>query len=294
MSSGRRPVYRQARRRRWAVGAGWTVTRRNRARVAVGVGLASVAARPIGIESCSRLRAGGAYATRSSVVAWRSPAPVSPPVPAGRLVLVLGSSRVAYGVRPGVVPDTPQGPVVVNLALAGSGPVMELMALRRALAAGLRPAANRRRILAGIFAAGWTVPRGGPARPDTAIARRRWPDRRVLPRPRWPPGSPARRDPLALGVGAPQNAPEPDRPALAASGSADPAECGRRSTKQDGYRAGITSIRRTCRGPGRPRKRTTTRCLLGSMSGPDSDRALTQIVAEARAAGARMALGLPA
>ena len=54
-------------------------------------------------------------------------------------VLVLGSSRVAYGIRPAEA--LPGDPVPVNLALVGSGPVMQLMALRRALADGLKPRA---------------------------------------------------------------------------------------------------------------------------------------------------------
>lgn len=67
-------------------------------------------------------------------------------LPPGRpLVAVFGSSRVAYGVRPAVVAEwanmAPGRPLVANLSLAGAGPVMELMAFRRALAHGLRPAA---------------------------------------------------------------------------------------------------------------------------------------------------------
>jgi hypothetical protein len=61
--------------------------------------------------------------------------------PGRPLVLALGSSRTAMGVRPGVLADEPAGPLVLNFSLAGSGPVMELMALRRALADGVRPAA---------------------------------------------------------------------------------------------------------------------------------------------------------
>ena len=53
------------------------------------------------------------------------------------LVLCVGSSRLAMGLRPGVLGDG--DPALVNLALAGSGPVMELMAYRRAVADGLKP-----------------------------------------------------------------------------------------------------------------------------------------------------------
>ena len=61
--------------------------------------------------------------------------------PGRPLVLVLGSSRTAMGVRPDVLADEPAGPLVFNFSLVGSGPVMELMAFRRALADGVRPAA---------------------------------------------------------------------------------------------------------------------------------------------------------
>ncbi len=55
------------------------------------------------------------------------------------LVACVGSSRLAMGLRPGVLGDT--DPALANLALAGSGPVMELMAYRRAVGDGLKPAA---------------------------------------------------------------------------------------------------------------------------------------------------------
>lgn len=64
--------------------------------------------------------------------------------PGRPLVLMIGSSRTAMGVRPAVLEDEPGDPLrpmLFNLALAGSGPVMELMAVRRALADGVKPAA---------------------------------------------------------------------------------------------------------------------------------------------------------
>lgn len=61
--------------------------------------------------------------------------------PGRPLVLALGSSRTAMGVRPDVLAEETSGPLVLNFALAGSGPVMELMAFRRALADGVKPAA---------------------------------------------------------------------------------------------------------------------------------------------------------
>ncbi|MGL6095102.1 MAG: hypothetical protein ACRC7O_04780 [Fimbriiglobus sp.] len=60
--------------------------------------------------------------------------------PARPLVLVIGSSRTAMGVRPDAVEPNP-GPMIFNLSLAGSGSVMELMTLRRAIADGAKPAA---------------------------------------------------------------------------------------------------------------------------------------------------------
>jgi len=66
--------------------------------------------------------------------------------PGRPLVLMLGSSRPAMGLRPGeweaVRPADPSrpDPLIFNMALLGSGPVMELMALRRIYADGFRPA----------------------------------------------------------------------------------------------------------------------------------------------------------
>lgn len=60
------------------------------------------------------------------------------------LVLVVGSSRAAMGVRPGawetVRPGTPHDPMLFNLSIVGAGPVTELLVVRRALADGFRPA----------------------------------------------------------------------------------------------------------------------------------------------------------
>lgn len=55
------------------------------------------------------------------------------------VVLVIGSSRTSMGVRPAVLADDPLSPLLLNVALAGSGPIMERMALRRALEEGLKP-----------------------------------------------------------------------------------------------------------------------------------------------------------
>jgi hypothetical protein len=67
--------------------------------------------------------------------------------PGRPLVLVVGSSRVSFGLSPaaweGVRPNDPArpDPLLFNLSLVGSGPVIELLALRRAYADGFRPAA---------------------------------------------------------------------------------------------------------------------------------------------------------
>ncbi len=65
--------------------------------------------------------------------------------PGRPLVLVLGSSRPAMGLRPSeweaTRPADPAhpDPLIFNMALIGSGPMMELMALRRIYADGFRP-----------------------------------------------------------------------------------------------------------------------------------------------------------
>jgi hypothetical protein len=61
----------------------------------------------------------------------------------GPLLLCLGSSRVAMGIRPALLPQNQPGarggPVVFNFGVCRSGPVMELLCLRRLLADGIRP-----------------------------------------------------------------------------------------------------------------------------------------------------------
>src|SRR5438128_2658811 len=62
------------------------------------------------------------------------------------LVLVVGSSRTSMGLRPAaweaVRPNgTRPDPLLFNMSLVGSGPVMELMCLRRIYADGVRPEA---------------------------------------------------------------------------------------------------------------------------------------------------------
>src|SRR5262249_5963048 len=64
--------------------------------------------------------------------------------PTRPLVLVVGSSRSAMGVRPGAWeaarPGTARDPLLFNMATLGSGPIQELLALRRVYADGFRPA----------------------------------------------------------------------------------------------------------------------------------------------------------
>lgn len=66
--------------------------------------------------------------------------------PGAKPVIVLGSSRVAMGLRPDAIYGEPKagelrGPMLLNMSLAGSGPIMELWVYRRLLAEGIRPAA---------------------------------------------------------------------------------------------------------------------------------------------------------
>jgi hypothetical protein len=64
--------------------------------------------------------------------------------PGAPVVAVLGSSRVGMGVRPSAVEAAfaaDRRPVVANLSLLGSGPVMQLLAYDRLRRAGVRPAA---------------------------------------------------------------------------------------------------------------------------------------------------------
>ena len=59
--------------------------------------------------------------------------------PGRPFVVALGSSRVAIGLHPASLPRDGTGPLLFNMALVGSGPVMELLTFRRLLADGVRP-----------------------------------------------------------------------------------------------------------------------------------------------------------
>lgn len=63
--------------------------------------------------------------------------------PGRPLIVILGSSRAGYGIRPEVVRDwrTLDGgsPIVFNFGMTGSGPILELLCLHRLLAAGIHP-----------------------------------------------------------------------------------------------------------------------------------------------------------
>lgn len=58
--------------------------------------------------------------------------------PDREFVALLGSSRMAMGVRPEHANNT-TGPLVFNFSLVGSGPIMELMVLKRLLHSGIKP-----------------------------------------------------------------------------------------------------------------------------------------------------------
>lgn len=57
------------------------------------------------------------------------------------VVLFMGSSRAAMGIRPDCMHDSPECPLYVNFSTIGSGPIMQLMMLRRLLEDGKRPSA---------------------------------------------------------------------------------------------------------------------------------------------------------
>jgi hypothetical protein len=61
------------------------------------------------------------------------------------LVLVVGSSRTAMGVRPSAWeearPGSPNDPLLFNMATVGGGPIQELIAVQRVFDDGFRPAA---------------------------------------------------------------------------------------------------------------------------------------------------------
>jgi hypothetical protein len=62
--------------------------------------------------------------------------------PGHPLLVVVGSSRTNHGFAPGALPQQGselQTPVVFNASLMGSGPLLELLCLRRLVADGLRP-----------------------------------------------------------------------------------------------------------------------------------------------------------
>ncbi len=63
--------------------------------------------------------------------------------PGRPLVVVLGTSRAAMGVRPGLLPANHRpggpGPVVFNAGLVGAGSLLDMLCLRRLLAEGFRP-----------------------------------------------------------------------------------------------------------------------------------------------------------
>ena len=67
---------------------------------------------------------------------WKARAAENPDRP---MVLCLGSSRTAMGLRPDISNAVADRPLLFNGAIVGSGPVMQVMALRRWLHDGVRP-----------------------------------------------------------------------------------------------------------------------------------------------------------
>ena len=63
--------------------------------------------------------------------------------PGRAAVIVVGSSRTSMGVCPAAweAVRPPAAPLLFNLSVAGSGPILELLTLRRVFADGIRPAA---------------------------------------------------------------------------------------------------------------------------------------------------------
>jgi hypothetical protein len=99
------------------------------------------------------------------------------------LVVLLGSSRAALGFRPDALGEGGEtGPVVFNGALAGAGPLLELLVLRRLLDRGIRPAA----VLVEVMPPLLNQPEGIPEANrlplervclgDLGVLRRYWPD----------------------------------------------------------------------------------------------------------------------
>jgi hypothetical protein len=82
--------------------------------------------------------------------------------PGRPLVLMLGSSRVATGLRPGVLPafegSPGREPIVFNFAQVGAGPEMAHLSLDRLLRAGIRPDW----VLVEYWPPTWTVERQMP------------------------------------------------------------------------------------------------------------------------------------
>ena len=79
-----------------------------------------------------------------------------------KLVVVLGSSRVQMGLNPAAF-ALPDGVGAYNFAQSGSGPVQELLTLKRLLAAGVRPDFLLVEVLPAALSAASPVNRVGPS-----------------------------------------------------------------------------------------------------------------------------------
>jgi hypothetical protein len=118
--------------------------------------------------------------------------------PGRPLVLVLGSSRTAMGLRPEALPTFPteaaRTPLVFNYSLVGSGPLTELLVMERLAGRGIRPDA----VLLEVSANGMEQEVDLPMRLDRGVlpsdlrlvarySRRPWPDYwRCLEGSLWP------------------------------------------------------------------------------------------------------------
>ena len=96
------------------------------------------------------------------------------------LVLVIGNSRAAMGVKPdaweAVRPGAAADPLLFNLSTVGAGPIQQLMAVRRVYAYGFRPAA--------VLVEYWppVLRQDGPHAEQERVGRRLRPDDRPVVR----------------------------------------------------------------------------------------------------------------
>jgi hypothetical protein len=207
-------------------------------------------------------------------------------------VLVAGNSRVAMGVRPGAWegarPGTARDPLLFNVGLVGSGPVMQLLTVRRVYADGFRPEVVLLEYWPpvlrqdGEFADGWRFDARRLRPSDLPVARAYFPDPTGAERRMWASRINVLREngtTLSLQV---------DPELLPRHGRADAGWTG-----LDGWgwlpgmdpEPGDAATRRVLVENQRPWYRDRFR---GHAIHPDADRALRETVAFVRAKGARV------